>query len=209
MTKSQAKFTDCMSVIPKSKTFKVILLILAVLPVPTVVKAADVSKDFLASYEVYKASPTDAAAQLVFLNGFPRTKYSFKALFEPDDFSALYYGSNEYISPLAVLAEKHPSDVENIVLPIVLGGAPNCCDGWASLHKAAMLLYQNNGRMLGNTLKKLTQEQQSLLAHYLTDVENPDYRTRYCKGYISLMKQQRQKELADLFKKVCRSPFLH
>lgn len=170
---------------------------------------SDASKEFLSRYEVYKASPTNAEAQLAYINGFPRTREGFKALFDPEDFSALYSDSEKYISPLSALDEKYPSEVERIVLPFILAGAPNCCDGWTWLGEVANTLYQDNGRRLGDTLKTLPPNQQTVLAHYLTDVENPEYRAKYCQGYISSMQKRQQKEQANLFDKVCREPFIH
>ena len=68
---------------------------------PLSAKAAELVR----RYEVYKSSPDVATAQLDYLNGFPNNASAFKKLFDMDDFSELYYGSEKYVFLLKDIAQ--------------------------------------------------------------------------------------------------------
>jgi hypothetical protein len=149
-------------------------------------------------YEALKADPTNANLQGNYLNAFPKNKKAFKILFDQDDFSEFYESSDQYISLLGDISEKHEQEVGQVIISIVRDGASGCCDAWSSLHRVTTDFAVKYTSLFDSHLERLSPNQKENVIRFIADKENHHVFKNY-QVIIDNLRKLRKNHLANQF----------
>lgn len=138
---------------------------------------------------------------------FPNNNTEFENIFNPDDFSELYYNSYEYINVLEKAPDSFTKKIINLIFEITKDGAPGCCDAWSWLQELGTLNAIKNTEIFLKSLKLLETHEIDNIIKFLADNEAIKYSEKYQK-IIDNLNIINEKDFVKKFKTVRRTRLL-